>query len=146
MSKRVAPLTEEKIKDARPAEKDCRLFDGRGLLMIISPDGGKRWHLKYRFEGREKMLSLGVYPAVTLEKARCGRDYARELLKQGIDPSVARREEKAREKANRLEADGTPSVRVSLDGKIEIRKGENLMRLNRDEAHFITNLLSRIVG
>ena len=146
MPKRVAPLTEEKIKDASPAKKDRRLFDGQGLFLIISPDGGKKWRFKYRFEGREKMLSFGVYPAVTLEDARCGRDYARELLTQGIDPSVARREEKAREKANRLQADGTPSVRISLEGIIEIRKGENLMRLNRDEAHFIADLLSRIEG
>lgn len=145
MPKRITPLTEKKIEDAIAAEKEYRLFDGEGLFLIVIPDGGKRWRFKYRFAGREKMLSFGVYPEVSLEDARGSRDYARELLSQGIDPSVARKQEKAREKADRLAAEGLPSVRFSLDGKIEIRKGNNLMRLERIEAQFIADLLNKIV-
>lgn len=91
------------------------------------------------------MLSFGVYPEVSLDDARSDRDAARELLRQGIDPSVARKEEKERNRAERLEAERAPSVRISMDGKIEIWKGSNVMRLSLDETRFIATLLHNIV-
>jgi hypothetical protein len=121
------------------------LFDGDGLLLRVIPSGGKWWRFKYRFEGKANMLSLGRYPEISLADARCRRDAARELLRQGIDPSVVRKEEKARRKADLLEAERIPSVRVTIDGKIEIWKGGNTMRLTWDESRFIANLLSNIV-
>ncbi len=146
MPKRIAPLTEKEIDAVKAAEKPHRLFDGGGLLLLITPDGGKRWRYKYRFEGRAKSLSFGVYPEVSLEDARRRRDDAKELLAKGLDPSVLRREEREREKAERLESERIPSISISLDGKIEIRKGGNLMRLKKDEAQFISNILNKIVG
>jgi hypothetical protein len=145
MSKRIAPLLENKINTAKTTEKAYRLFDGGGLFLLVTPHGGKWWRFKYRFEGKEKMLSFGVYPEVSLNDARSSRDVARELLTQGIDPSVLRKEEKEREKAEHLEAERTPSVRVTIDGKIEIWKGSNIMRLSWDEARFIATLLNNIV-
>ncbi|MGD0274708.1 MAG: Arm DNA-binding domain-containing protein [Syntrophales bacterium] len=145
MPKKIAPLSENKINTAKNIEKAYRIFDGGGLFLLVTTDGGKWWRFKYCFKGKEKMLSFGVYPEVSLNDARSSRDAARELLKQGIDPSVLRKEEKERRKAERLESERTPSVRVTIDGKIEIWKGSNIMRLSWDEARFIATLLNNIV-
>ena len=85
------PLTVTKIRNAKPGNKRLRLFDERGLYLEVSPAGGKWWRLKYRFGGKEKRLSLGVYPDVNLPTARERRDQARKLLANGIDPSANRK-------------------------------------------------------
>jgi hypothetical protein len=146
MPQRAAPLSENKVNSAKATGRTYRLFDGGGLFLLVTPAGGKWWRFKYRFEGKAKTLSFGVYPEISLDDARNSRDDARILLSQGIDPSAVRREEKEREKAERLEAERTPSVRIGLDGKIEIRKGGNFMRLKGEEARFIANLLNKILG
>lgn len=84
-------LTDPAIRNAKPSHKPVRLFDAGGLYIEISPSGGKWWRLKYRFNGKEKRLSLGVYPQVGLKEARQRRDSARKLLADGIDPGVARK-------------------------------------------------------
>jgi integrase len=89
------PLTDTQIRKAKPAEKTQRLFDGGGLYLEISPKGGKWWRIKYRFGGKEKRLSLGVYPDVSLKDARERRNEARNLLANEIDPSENRKAKKA---------------------------------------------------
>lgn len=89
------PLTDTAIRNASPGEKPVRLFDERGLYLEISPTGRKWWRLKYRFEGKEKRLSLGVYPDVKLKDARDRRDEARRLLADGVDPSSHRKAKKS---------------------------------------------------
>lgn len=89
------PLTDTAIRKAKSGEKPIRLFDGGGLYLEISPAGGKLWRLKYRFDGKEKLLALGVYPAVALATARQKRDDARKLLADGIDPGAHRKAAKA---------------------------------------------------
>jgi len=69
-------LTDTQIRNTKPTGKTIRLSDGKGLYLEISPRGGKWWRLKYRF-GKEKRLSLGVYPEVSLKGARERRDDAR---------------------------------------------------------------------
>ena len=93
------PLTETAIRNAKPAEKPIRLFDGGGLYLEVSPRGGKWWRLKYRQNGKEKRISLGVYPDVGLKLARERRDEARKQIAQGQDPSDVKRAEKAQAKA-----------------------------------------------
>ena len=78
------PLNYKAIRNAKPGEKPVKLFDGGGLYLEVSPAGGKWWQLKYRFDGKEKRLSLGVYPDVSLKEARDRRDAARKLLTDGI--------------------------------------------------------------
>ena len=90
-------LTSLAVKQAQPAGKTKRLYDERGLYLEISPAGGKGWRLKYRFAGKEKRLSLGVYPDIGLKEARAARDEARRLIAQGVDPS-ARRKESSRQR------------------------------------------------
>ena len=79
-------LTNTKIKNVKPCNKVQKLFDGGGLYIEVPRKGNKRWRLKYRFEGKEKRLSLGVYPEVSLRLARERKTEYRELLARGIDP------------------------------------------------------------
>jgi integrase len=88
-------LTDTAIRNAKPCGKPLRLFDAGGLYLEVSPAGGKWWRLKYRFAGKEKRLSLGVYPEVSLKAARDRRDASRKLLADGIDPSEYRKAGKA---------------------------------------------------
>lgn len=89
------PLTDTKIRNAKPKERQYKLFDSDGLFLIVSPAGGKWWRFKYRFGGKEKLLSLGTYPKITLAKARTKRDKAREQVADGIDPGQVRKAVKA---------------------------------------------------
>jgi hypothetical protein len=84
-------LTDMAIRNAKSSEKPIRLFDGGGLYLEVSPAGGKWWRLKYRFRGKEKRLSLGVYPQVGLKEARERQISSRRLLMNGIDPSENRK-------------------------------------------------------
>ncbi len=97
------PLTDTAIRNAKPGvtpkglktEKPYKLGDAGGLYVEVRPDGGKYWRLKYRIGGKEKRLSLGVYPEISLAKARERRDAARKLLVEGVDPSEHRKATKA---------------------------------------------------
>jgi integrase len=90
------PLTDARIRAARATERPYRLADAGGLYMQVTPAGGRLWRLKYRWAGREKLLALGQYPAVTLVAARAGRDEAKRLIAAGVDPGAERRAEKVR--------------------------------------------------
>ncbi len=87
-------LTDTAIKNAKGREKPYKLFDGHGLFLPVNPNGRKGWRFKYRYNGKEKLLSLGPYPDVSLAKARDRRADARKLLVDGVDPSVVKRAEK----------------------------------------------------
>ena len=100
-------LTNTKIKNTKPNGKTFHLKDGRGLFLEITPKGSKRWRFRYRFEGRENRLSLGIYPDVTLKEARRKRDELRTLATQGVNPSEERKARKASQESkesNTLEA------------------------------------------
>jgi integrase len=89
------PLTDVIARKAISGKKTIKLFDERGLYLEISPAGSKWWRFKYRFDGKEKRLALGVYPDVSLKDAREKRDAARKLVANGIDPSENRKAQKA---------------------------------------------------
>ena len=78
------------IRNAKPDDKPFK-----GMFLYVASTGGKLWRLKYRFDGKEKLLSLGVYPDISLKDARARRDEARKLLANGIDPSENRKVQKA---------------------------------------------------
>lgn len=80
------PLTDLAIRKAKATDRTQKIFDGGGLYLEISPKDSRWWRLKYRFDGKEKRLALGVYPDVTLALARQRRDDARQLLARGVDP------------------------------------------------------------
>lgn len=83
------------IKRAKPKEKSYTLADGNGLSLLVETNGSKGWRYRYQFAGKTKMISLGIYPVVTLNEARAKRDEARKQVANGINPSEARRAEKA---------------------------------------------------
>lgn len=87
-------LSDTTIRKAALPEKPKKMADGGGLYLLLSPNGSKWWRLKYRFGGKEKLLSLGTYPDTGLADAREKRDGARKLLAQGVDPGAQRRAEK----------------------------------------------------
>lgn len=89
------PLSDLAIRGAKPSDKPVRMFDGGGLYLEVSPAGSKLWRLKYRFNGKEKRLSLGIYPDVGLKDARERRDAARKLLANDIDPGENKKVQKA---------------------------------------------------
>jgi integrase len=85
-------LTDTTIRNAKPGAKPKKIYDERGLFLLVQPSGGKLWRLKYRYLGKEKKLSLGVYPDVSLKVARERRDEARTLLANGADPASVKAE------------------------------------------------------
>ena len=88
-------LSDVTIRTAKPKAKQYKLADEKGLFLLVHPNGSKYWRQKYRFEGREKLLALGVYPEIGLSQARERRDEARKLLAQGVDPGQHRKALKA---------------------------------------------------
>ena len=84
-------LTERQIKTLKPQDRPYKAADGDGLYVYVTPAGGKLWRLKYRFGGKEKRLSLGPWPGVTLEQARAHALKARASLRAGNDPAHSAR-------------------------------------------------------
>jgi len=91
MPKIATRLTDKAVMNAKPDSKPRKLFDGDGLFLLVKPDGGKYWRLKFRFGGKEKLLALGIYPKLSLAAARIEAGKARKLLTNGIDPAAERR-------------------------------------------------------
>lgn len=102
-------LTDIKAKNAKPLEKEYKLTDCFGMFLRVTPKGSKYWQMAYRFEGKQKLFSIGVYPAVSLSDARQRRDEAKRLLAQGIDPNAKKQAEVKELKAKR---DNTRSFRT----------------------------------
>jgi integrase len=89
------PLTDTELKALKPRGKPYKRADERGLYVIVTPDGARWWRFRYRYGGREKLISLGTYPDTSLKLARDKRDGARQDLAAGIDPSAKREAEKS---------------------------------------------------
>lgn len=88
------PLTDTAVKKAKPGLKPVKLTDGKGLYLLVNPAGSKLWRWKYRVLGKEKVMSLGAYPDVSLAQARDGVDKARKILAAGDDPMAIRKADK----------------------------------------------------
>src|SRR4051812_6348703 len=87
-------LTDVQLRNLVTRERQYKVTDGNSLYVLVSPSGGRAWRWKYLFAGKEKELSLGVYPEVTLAQARSARDAARKKVLAGIDPAEERRDAK----------------------------------------------------
>ncbi|MDN5863976.1 MAG: integrase arm-type DNA-binding domain-containing protein [Gammaproteobacteria bacterium] len=90
------PLTDTAIRNAQPSAKPRKLSDARGLYLLLNPNGSRWWRFRYRWQGKQKQLSLGVYPDVGLAEARKRRDELRRQVAEGIDPGEQRKAAKAR--------------------------------------------------
>lgn len=96
-------LNVSKINSLKPTKKQKKVSDGEGLYILIKPNGKKFWRLKYRFVGKERTLSIGEYPTVSLKAARLSKDQAKSLLAQNIDPNEEKRRQKAKQSAETFE-------------------------------------------
>src|SRR5690606_26203536 len=85
-------LTDMQCRTAKPKAKSFKIFDGEGLYLEVTPSGGKYWRQKYRIHGKEKRISYGAYPEVSLLEARQRLIQAKQMLKQGNDPVLVRQE------------------------------------------------------
>ncbi len=121
-------LTDTAIRNAKPAAKPIKLHDGDGLYLLVSPAGHRGWRFKYFFGGKEKLLSFGRYPEITLKVARERRLEARRLVAMGTDPSAERRAERAA-RADTFELLAREWLEVqkgSLSQKTSLNKQERL--------------------
>lgn len=85
------PLSDAKIRSLKPSDKPYKVSDEKALSILVTPSGSKLWRMKYRFGNKEKTLSVGSYPDISLSHARSERDAARTLLARGIDPMEEKR-------------------------------------------------------
>jgi integrase len=135
-------LTDTKIRNAKAEGKTRKLYDTDGLYLEVSPKGHKWWRLKYRHNGTEKRLSLGVYPEVGLAAARERRNEKRKLIANGVDPSAQRKQEKAERLAgsvNTFEKIGKEWWSKFSDAWVPAHRGRKLRLLENDVFAFIGN-------
>ena len=124
-------LTDRAVKAAKPPKK--KLSDGAGLYLVIPAEGNKWWRFDYRFEGKQKTLSLGVWPDTSLAAARNGADDLRKQINRGINPSDARKAEKAADKAEAIEeTKGRPFGDIA-DEWLANRTGKSVRTNERDQ-------------
>jgi integrase len=114
-------LTNLAIANAKPRQKPYKLSDSQGLFLIVTPSGGRLWRMAYRFNGKQKTLIFGKYPAITLAKARDHRDAARALLAEGKDPADVKKEQVRQQQAHAEETFGLIAEewlgRLKLEGR-----------------------------
>jgi integrase len=129
------PLSDTSIRNAKPHVKPFKLFDERGLFLLVTHAGGKWWRFRFRFDGKEKLLSLGVYPDVGLKDARSRRDAARKLLAEGIDPGEDRKAQKAGKRdraANSFEVVAREWYEKFSPSWVKLHRERVLRRFERD--------------
>jgi hypothetical protein len=120
----IMALTELEVKKAKATDKQQKLSDGSGLYLLIHPNGGKYWQMAYRFGGKQKTLSLGVYPEVSLADARDRREQARKLLANDADPSAIKQATK-QEKQKTLQVSANSfSILAAEFHKVKSRCGQ----------------------
>lgn len=138
MPRRVLPLTDKEVSKAKPdPNKEITKFDGGGLYILITPSGGKLWRLKYRFAGKEKLISLGSYPEISIADAREARAESKKLIANGIDPCELRKTNQALNKeiiANSFESIAREwHLKYSAGGKWSPTHAADVMhRLEKD--------------
>jgi integrase len=124
-------LTDTTVRAIKPAAKPQKVADGGGLFLFVTPNGTKAWRLAYRYNGKQKSLSLGLYPVVTLGEARNRRERAKKQLADGIDPSVQRKLDKMIAKA------GENSFRVVAEELLEKHRMEGRARATLDKNRWL---------
>jgi len=129
--------------NGRKTTKSYKMGDSGGLYLEVSPSGGKWWRLKYRFQGKEKRLSLGVYPEVSLSDAREKRDSFRTLLDNGIDPSEKAKEERKAIRAEEARKLAESRFTVDPEGALSIRLGKRRLTLSPDETAELHSFLDK---
>lgn len=134
-------LSVKEIEAARPADKDRKIHDEKGLYLLVAASGSKRWYFKYRFLGREQKLSFGAFPDVSLKVARAKRDEARAQIADGKNPS---RERLVRMEAARVEARNT--FEVIARELMDKNAAEGAAKATQDKAEWLLSLAQSRLG
>jgi integrase len=134
-------LTDTTIRAAKSSDTAYKLFDSAGLHLFVAPSGGKLWRLKYRHEGKEKLLSLGAYPAVSLKDARERRDEARKLIASGKDPAFEKK------RAALVASVGASNTFSAIaEELIAKREREGLKDITAEKARWLLSLVEAGIG
>lgn len=140
----IMALTDVAIKNAKAREKPYKLGDAGGLFLLVQPSGGKLWRMKYRVDGREKKLGIGIYPDVSLADARKRRDDARELIAAGKDPSREKQRSKIRA---RTQAENTFTAIAAEYCTKRKRDGDKAWAAaTATRSEYLLSLLDRSIG
>jgi len=142
----VVKLNNRAVDNAKPREKKWKLADGGGLHLLVHPNGGKYWRFKYRLDGKEQEMALGVYPEVSLKQARQRHQAAREMLASGVDPNQDKRDRRLAAldaASNTFGGLAQEWVEVKLSGLTEATIERNTSVLN---LHLLPHLGHRPVG
>jgi hypothetical protein len=132
------------IRDLKPKEKPYKIGAGGSLFLLIMPSGAKYWRLKYFMNQKQKTLALGVYPEITLERAKIERDRAKELIKQGLDPVDVKHEEqnqRAKEANKPKKYKNEFRLAFSDDGKFTVETKTKVIHLSEKEAEAVYSFL-----
>ena len=125
-------ISDAKLRHLKPKTKTYKVSDFDGLYVAVTPNGSKLWRFKYRVDGKEKLLSIGAYPAISLLQARQARDAARAALAAGLDPS----EQKQEERRSRREMLGHTFAKMGAEFVEKQRKeGKSAPTLAKSEYH-----------
>ena len=133
-------LTDTTCKNAKAKDKPYKLADEKGMFLLINPNGSKYFRLKYRIDGKEKLLALGVYPQISLKQAREKRDEAKQQLADGIDPNDNKKAvklAKADNAANSFEVLAREWFERNMSDKSESHQKRTLGMLERDVLPFL---------
>jgi integrase len=135
------PLTDVSIRAAKPRDIRYKISDGGGLYLSIEPGGNKLWRIAYRFDRKQKLLSLGAYPVVSLAEARIGRDQIKALLAKGIDPSAQRKLDQSAARDARA-----CTFRVVADELVEKFAKEGLKELTLEKKRWLLGVINGAIG
>ncbi len=132
-------MDETELHAAQPREKPYKLFPGRGVFLLVQPNGAKLWRLSVRRIGINTTLSLGAFPEISLTDAMVERDRIRAQARMGIHPTAARRA--AREAVGLGSAGSAFALCMSSDGALSVTVGEQTLRLTRYQTDAIRSAL-----
>jgi integrase len=137
-------LTDVAIRNAKPGDKPYKLTDGAGMFLLVTPAGGKLWRLKYRVDGREKLLAIGAYPETSLSDARKRREDARGMIAQGKDPSREKQRDKVRSRAQASDTFTALANEYCAKRRRDGEKGWSPATATRSE--YLLSLLNSSIG
>jgi integrase len=137
-------LTDVAIRNVKPGPKPVKLADGGGMFLLVTPAGGKLWRLKYRIDGREKLLAIGSYPEIGLSDARKRRDEARAMIAKGLDPSREKQREKVKARIGAADTFKAISGEYCAKRKRDGDKGWSPATATRSE--YLLSLLNGSIG
>jgi Arm domain-containing DNA-binding protein/integrase-like protein len=135
------PISDAVCRTSKSREKPYKLSDGGGLYLLVETNGSKLWRQAFRFDGKQKLIALGGYPAVSLAAARAGRDANKSLLAKGIDPSVQRKIDRG---AARIARSNT--FRIVADELLEKFKAEGDDPKTLDKKKWLLGFINADLG